>query len=365
MFALPKFPKIESRALKYGYANARVKAMKGLLLDEQTYEELIRVKSVPAMIELLQRTSYKKDLERAESYSGSDAIEIAAARSFSRAVSKILRFAPKDDLPAVRALLRKWDLLNIKTILHAKATGTSYERIKPYLLLVGGLTEENIERLARADSEAVFAELKKTDIGRDMLSVSTAAFSRNMREVFSNALKNMNTFLQLESILDAYTYLYMDKGLAEVGGKEIEAIRKVLKRETDAKNVLIVERLKARGFQRTEIEKYFIRGGTLSTSFLEKLAETRDKKTALSLIKTKFRGIEIDENYSLTDLEIALEKSLARDKLTAFHKSILSIGVVLGFVLVKEEEMHNLRKIAKAKEFGIPEDEVKKMLVVL
>ena len=317
------------------------------------------------MIELLQRTSYKDDFGGG-GYTGSQVIEIASARNFSRTVGKILSLAPKDDLPAVKALLRKWDLLNMKTLIHAKMQDVSYMDIKPYLFAVGGLPEEEWEGILKAEGDEFFAELKKTELGREMLSVSTAAFSKHMRTIFNNALKSMNMFVQAESILDAYTYLFMDKGLAEVGGKEIAAIRKILKNEIDAKNILIVERLKKHEFAKDEIEKYLIKGGTLKHSFIERLIEAPDRAAVIPLIKSRFRRLEIKEGVtSLTGLEMALEKALAAEKTAAFHRSLLSIGVVLGFILLKETEMHNLRKIAKAKEFNIPEEEVKEMLVVV
>jgi vacuolar-type H+-ATPase subunit C/Vma6 len=43
----------------------------------------------------------------------------------------------------------------------------------------------------------------------------------------------------------------------------------------------------------------------------------------------------------------------------------LSVGVILGFLLLKEEEIKNLSKIAMAKEFGFSESETKHMLVVV
>ncbi len=358
-------PKIELRALKYGYANARVSSMKGTLIDEGTYDELIRVRSVEGMAELLQRTVYKEDLIASSAHSGSEIIEIASARNFSRTAKKLLRLVPKKDLPAIKALLRKWDLLNMKTIIHAKIKGVKYNDIKPYLFDTG--ISDEWEQLMKAEGDELFNEMKKTSLGREMLSVGTAAFSKNMWEIFNNALKNMNTFVQLESILDAYTYLFMDKGLVEVGGKEIEAVRKILKKEIDAKNILIIERLKRHKFSREEIPKYLIKGGTLRHSFIEKLIDAPDTQTLFQLIKTKFRRLEIKESESLSliNLEVALEKALAAEKTTAFHMSILSLGVVLGFMLLKEEEMNNLRKIAKAKEFNIPESEIKEMLVMV
>jgi len=361
---LPKI-KIESRALKYGYSNARVRAMKGLLIREQDLDEMIKVKTVAAMIELLHRTPYKQDIESVSGYFGSDLVEIAAARNFSRTVSKILSFAPSDGQIAMRAFLTKWDLLNLKTIVHAKMVGRKPEKIKPYLFTVGSLSESEIDRLLKAEGDELFAELKKTTLGKEMLSLSSSAFSKHMRDVLNNALKNMNAFLQVESILDAYTYLFMDSGLASVGGQEINNIRLLLKSEIDAKNIMIVERLKARGFQRNEIEKYLIKGGTLKKNIFEKLFDSKEKTTTLSLIRSKFRGIEVNDDYNLAQLEIAFEKELARTRHSVFSRSMLSIGVLLGFLLIKEEEMNNLRKIARAKEFGISESEVKKMIVIV
>lgn len=339
--------------------------MRGLLIRDQELEEMLRVKSVAAMTELLRRTSYRQDLDSAGGYSGSEAVEIAAARNFSRVAKKILSFTPKDDLPAVCALLKKWDLLNVKMIVHAKATGVKAERIMPYLFAAGSLGERDLEQLARADGGDLFAALKKTAIGKEMVSLSSTAFSRHMREVFNNALKNMDSFLQVESILDAYTYLFMDQGLAMVGGREIAGIRRMLKKEIDAKNLMIIERLKARRFSGGEIGKYLIKGGTLGRRAIEKLSEAKERQQVLAIIRQKFRGIELGDDYDLPQLEIALEKALAREKHGIFRRSMLSIGVIMGFLLIKEEEINNLRKIAKAKEAGIPEDEVRKMLVAV
>lgn len=357
--------KIESRALKYGYSNARVRAMKGLLIREQDLDEMVRLNSVSAMLELLRRTPYKQDVDSISGFYGSDAIEVAAARNFSRIVAKILSFTPKEDLPALRAFLKKWDLLNIKQIIHAKKAGIPPERIRSHLFSVGGLSDDELDRLVRADGDQLFAELKKTTIGKEMLSITSSAFSKHMRDVFNNALKDMNTFLQVESILDAYLYLFMDSGLASIKSKEIDGIRLLLKKEIDAKNLMIIERLKARGFQKSEIEKYLIRGGTLKKSIIEKLCESKERQPTIAIIKSKFRGVELSENYSLPQLEIALEKELALEKHALFARSMLSIGVIMGFLLLKEEEINNLRKIAKAKEFSISEDEVRKMLVIV
>jgi V/A-type H+-transporting ATPase subunit C len=360
-------PKLESRALKYGFSNARVKAMKGLLLSQAALDELIKVSTIDAMVELLQRTDYRSDLlAKSIDYSNSELIELAAGSNFVRMVTKLKSFTPKSDIPAVKALLRKWDLLNLKTIVNAKQLGKTYSEIKPFVFPAGDLSEKDFEEIANAEPEAIFNEIRKTQLGSEMLSTSTALFSKHMWDTFRNALKNLNTFRQVETILDAYTYLFMDKALSEVAGPDADHIRRILKKEIDAKNILIIERLKKRDYSPEKISNYLIRGGTMSRNFIRSIIEAKDLGQAIQIAKSKFRRLHLKEGeITLSDLEIALEKALAAEKTLAFHRSVLSVGVILGFLLLKEEEINNLRKIAKGKEYGIPENEIREMLVIV
>lgn len=359
-------PRLESRALKYGYSNARVRAMKGLLLNSSMLNELIRVGSVDAMAELLQRTGYKNDLAAASvEYSGSKLIELAASRNFARTVQKLVRLTPKDDRPAVRALLVKWDLLNLKTMMHAKRLKRGYDDVKPYLFPVGGLNEDDFRRIMKADERDVFREIRRTALGEQMLSTSTAHFSRQMWETFKSAMRSLNAFMQMETIVDAYTYLLMDKALEGVGSREVTAVRGMLRREIDAKNIMIIERLKRHGADRKKVTDSLIRGGTMNDSLINRVMEAKDLPAVVAMVKPKFPQLALKDNTDLTGLEIALEKSIAAQKTLAFHRAMLSVGVIMGFLLLKEEEINNLRKIAKGKEFGLTENDVREMLVVV
>ncbi|MFZ5501816.1 MAG: V-type ATPase subunit, partial [Candidatus Micrarchaeota archaeon] len=133
-----------------------------------------------------------------------------------------------------------------------------------------------------------------------------------------------------------------------------------------AKNILIIERMKKHGIARERIVDGLIKGGTLPPALIEKILDAKDMQAVLALVRSKFRGIELKEGKAgMADLEIALEKSIAAQKVTAFHRSALSVGVIIGFLLLKEEEMNNLRKIAKGKAFELPESEIRDMIVTV
>jgi V/A-type H+-transporting ATPase subunit C len=351
---------IESRALKYGYSNARVKAMKGLLLKPAFLDDLVKCSSIEAMIELLQRTPYKGDFAAASvRYTGSEIIEMAASRNFAQTVQKLIRITPENDKKVLNALLLKYGLLNLKTIMHAKKIGRSYDEVEPHLLPAGGLTEEDIRRIMKADKSSLFREIKRTGLGQQMLGVQS---ERTMYDKFNTAMHSMDAFFQMETVIDSYIYLLMEKVLQESGSKDVRSIREMLRKEIDAKNVLIIERMKRHS--KKNIKENLILGGTLSEAMLTKIIESKDLETTVKLIRHKFHKLEL-ESQALSDLEIAFEKATAAQKLLTFHRGILSVGVIIGFLLLKEEEVNNLRKIAKGKEFGMSEKDVRDMLVVV
>ncbi len=356
---------VESRALKYGYSNARVKAMKGLLLKASVLDDLVRCGSIEAMVELLQRTHYKGDFAVASTkYSGSELVELAASKNFARTIEKLIRITPQNDKPLLRALLLKYDLLNLKTIMHAKSLNKSYDEVRPYLLPAGGLTEDDFKRIISADRSGVVREIKRTELGKQMLAQSTGMFSKKMWLRFKAALKNLDTFLQMETIIDAYVYLLMDKALSESRSSDVANVRRIMKYEIDAKNILIIERLKKHNAGRKLITDTLIRGGTLSDATINRIIDSKDVPSTVKIVKNKFRMLEM-EKEELIDLEMAFEKSIAAQKSVIFHRATLSVGVIIGFLLLKEEEVNNLRKIAKGKEFGFSDSDVREMLVVV
>ena len=357
MLGKMRLPKFQSRALKYGYSNARVRGMKGLLLNSNALNELIKVGTIEGMAELLQRTGYKNELASSSvAFSGSELIEAASASNFARAVQKLIKITPKDDAAPLQALLLKWELMNLKTLMHARKLSRSYDEVKAQLFPVGGLSEDDFKILLKADDKDLLSELRRTGLWTLLSS------RQKMRGAMESAMKNADAFFRMESAIDGGAYLIMDSALAS-HGSEVSRIRKIMKREIDAKNVLIIERLKKR-MDRGRVMKSLIPGGTMNESMIGMIMDSRDMAGLASVIKTKFPGISVKDD-KLTNLEIALERSIAAQKVSAFHSAILSVGVIIGFMLLKEEEVNNLRKIAKGKEFNMTEGEVREMLVVV
>ncbi|MDO8553880.1 MAG: V-type ATPase subunit, partial [Candidatus Micrarchaeota archaeon] len=314
-------PGIASRSLKYGYANARVRGMRSTLLKPAQLDELIKVKTIPAMVELLERTHYKNELiSLSVKNKGSALVELASIKDFATIAKKLKKLAPKDDASIVAALLKRWDMLDLKTLLNARRAGKSFEEIKPYLLLVGDLSKDNFEKIAKADNDHILEEIKKTEIGKQMFSQNIQSLKKSFIELSKKSIANADTFFQLQTLLDAYACIFIDNSLS-IKNKDVANVRMAFKKEIDARNIIIIERLKARGIKGKEIRNYLIPSGTFDESTIVALIASESLQDTIKIARAKFRGLPaIDDKSKLSDFEIALEKAIAVEKLKVFNR---------------------------------------------
>ncbi|MEW6528461.1 MAG: V-type ATPase subunit [Candidatus Micrarchaeota archaeon] len=346
------------KAAKYGYSNARVGAMKGLLLNKEFLIGLTHLGNVYSVIEMLERTYYKDNLVKFSiHYHGSDLVQIATSMHFAEIVNKLERITPESDKEAFGVILMKWDLINAKTILNAKRIGKKYEEIAPHIIPIGSFTEAEIKGLLSEEGE-FFSKFAKTNLGRKFVS-NTAIFGAELEKLF----RYMGTteVMKLEALLDMFYYsLYSSIG--KFSAKEFETIAKLFRREIDFKNALIIVRLKQHGINNpNEIAKYFIKGGLKQFGSFAELIDAKDMRDGLMHVGKKF-GFE-NAPANVVELEMMLNRKFASAKLAVFYRSILSIGAIFSFLFIKEEEINNLRKIAIGKEFGMPDEKISEMLI--
>src|SRR3989338_1949288 len=100
------------RALTFGYANARVKAMKQSLLSSRETQALAEAKDNEELFVLLERTSYKHDLVSGALREKTipDQIELACSHNFSGTLEKIIQITPKKHREKIRKLFEKYEI---------------------------------------------------------------------------------------------------------------------------------------------------------------------------------------------------------------------------------------------------------------
>ncbi|MDO8626995.1 MAG: V-type ATPase subunit, partial [Candidatus Diapherotrites archaeon] len=146
-------------------------------------------------------------------------------------------------------------------------------------------------------------------------------------------------------------------------------VSKLLESDIDSKNLMNILRAKKSNAENLFIEKILISNGGMDKKYLSGLLKLESVEKIIETVKAKFglqQALEkFKEDNSLIHFELGLEKLKLSKGLSVLRRSILSIGTIMGFVYLKEQEISNIKKILRAKEFNIEKEETEKMLLFI
>ncbi|MCX6771932.1 MAG: V-type ATPase subunit [Candidatus Micrarchaeota archaeon] len=373
-------PPISLKPFIYGYANARVRAMRPLLLSRRQAEDLLKVHTAAAVIEYLSRTTYKNDFAGLPpNITDEMRVELAVSKNFARTTQKLVKITPKQGMETLLAFLGKYDIHNVKAILLAKKLGKSREETQMLLVPAGSMGQKELNALQNAKGADEFYEvLRSTDFGgRFLASASVRGIPKEqIKQLFQNPGSDSAKLDFFLSALDRYYYETVSYILA-AGDRDAMAIIRLLRAEADAKNIMTAMRLRKNGADRKAIMEHMVGGGKMGLSALEKMASAKDVADIASLAspffflsstgREEFAAAEqrYKQDGQISHFEVVFERSLARKSLHALRRSMMSIGAIVGFLFLKEEEMANIQKIVRGKELGLPTERIMEMLVLV
>ncbi len=365
------------RSLTYGYSNARVRAMRPSLLTRRQADDLLRVNTNAAVIEYLSRTAYKNDFSNLpHKITDEERVELAVSKNFARTAQKLLRITPAKSKPTLRVFLNRYDVHNIKAIMLARKLGKTREEAQALLVPAGTMTPQALSAILMAKSaDDFYAALRGTAFGADFF---TSASVRNIpkeqiKALFQNPASDAAKLDLFLSSLDFY-YYEMASSILATGEKEAQAIAALLRFEADAKNIMTILRLKRSGADKKTIMRHIVGKGKLPRATLDKIASAKDVHEAASLASAFFISrtgrddlAAAEQKYKddgqLSHFEVVFERSIARRSLHALKRNIMSIGAIVGFLFLKEEEMRNIQKIVRGKALSLPAEKVSQMLI--
>jgi len=365
------------KTLTYGYSNARVRAMRTHLLTRRQADDLLRVNTNAAVIEYLSRTTYKNDFSSMpHKITDEERVEIGVSRNFARTAQKLLKITPAKGRPMVSAFLNRYDVHNIKTIMLAKKLGRQKEETQALLIPAGSMTPKELTGLLSAkNADDFYTALRGTAFGEKFfISASMRHIPKEqIKALFQNPNSDAAKMDMFMSALDFY-YYEMASSVMATGEKEAQVILALLSFEADAKNIMTILRLKRGGADKKTIIANMVGGGTISNARLERIASGKDVHEAAQLSSAFFMSKTGRDDFSaaeqmykkdgqLSHFEVVFERSIARRSLHALKRSIMSIGAIVGFLFLKEEEMHNIQKIMRGKALSLPAEKVSQMLI--
>ncbi|MBI2597622.1 MAG: V-type ATPase subunit [Candidatus Diapherotrites archaeon] len=343
------------RSVKYGYSNARTKALRGTLLSKKEIDSLAEAKNIQEIIGALQRTAYSEDLiSEAVAFSRADLVEIAASRNFSRTLKKLIKISPKGTAEKIKKIFERYDVQNIKNLLLGIHLNEPKEKIRLLLVQSPLFSYSQLNALAEQKSVKELVEKLK---GTEYFSPLDRALLK-----YSKSGDILDMTVQLEN--QYYKKFAAKSGVVFGIGKTIQSI---LRAEIDAKNIMAILRAKNAGFPSEKALAFLVEGGKISKEEIKEMSDAKSVQDAV-LAQKVFDLKKPLEDYkndpSLSHFENSIETKIVKAGLKEFQRSVLSISAIVGFLFLKEEETKNIRKIIRLKEAGFLPEAIKEFLVI-
>jgi V/A-type H+-transporting ATPase subunit C len=290
----------------YAYTNTRVRVMKSKLIDPIEYSKLMKM-SLDQIARYLQETDYKKEIDLlGTKYEEANLIEYAINQNLANSFKKILNFSLKDSRKTINFFLKKYDVWNIKTILRGKQSKENAEEIIQDLIPAGELKEEFLIEV-----------IKKTN------SVQEAIESFKKTSYYETLKKHASNLTELEDALDIE---YHNLRVNSTSGKIKELFRE---------KALYLDALNAARAKETKIKMKNI------------LQEKKNKIVVEDIKKSR----------------IELRKRMSEKGRKMVHIFKRDSSPVIGYFIAKENEVDNLRIIARGKQANLPLELIEQQLV--
>jgi V/A-type H+-transporting ATPase subunit C len=343
---LPKF----GQPVKYAYITGRVRAMKTKLIPDEMYP---RMQSMDAseIARYLEETQYKDEIDAlSKDYTGTELIEHATFDNLAKTYRKLLDVSIDEPQFLMLEYLRRWDIWNIKTVLRGKFSGVSEAEIMKYLVPAGELDAEFFDGLCKKGS---VQEVISAFEGKDYSSALAQFDGKNLAS--------------LENALDKLYYFRMERavgGTLSVGGG---LLLKYVRREIDIRNLITLFRMNRAGVEATVIQENLIPGGKLHED-LSRMAGQPFAEFLRGLEGYPFwssiSDIATADIDAISRIEARLKAYLVRYAWALSNYHPLSILPVLGYMVSKDTEVANIRKIVRGKEAGLPAEIIEEQVVV-
>ncbi len=342
-------------AFKYGYAHARVCSMKSLLLPKQFILNLTKVNTVDEVIELLERTHYRDMLlSYSQKYSGSMLVQVATLQYFSNIITKIKRMIPLDEKEVYYLVMIRWHVANVKMLLNARMKKRKWDEVKDFYLPIATMEQDLAKQIVEEEGHKAFKAFSSSWFGR--LFFKHRFSPSTVESIFINAEKKPEVLADLKVLLDKFQYSICKHELFQ--RPDLKKFITVLRKEIDIVNITTIGKMKWHGLKVDESKLLpygMLSDKELSTLIRDDMDEFIDHVSSIFHVKSE---------KDLMLLEVELRRYLAIERLRAFYHAPLSLSSVISFPFLQEELVHNLRKIAVAKEFNVESDRIRRVLVL-
>jgi len=339
--------------LSYLYVNAKIMAKEGKFISSAKWEDLWGCTSPGEIASLLEGTDYFPYLsERA--ISESRELEKSLLEEFSELGREISKIIPKGAWPIKEYLLRKWDVVNLRTVMRGIHGGLKREQLLDSLIEGGEL------------DFAFFGALVDAEGMDDSVALLAKTPYHSLSEGLAQYNEAGNLFF-LEALLDRI--FWEDLWVKTLRLRGIKEFRDFVGTCVETHNLKIILRAKNDGLSLEDIGPFLIPECALLNELLPAFDE-EDLSGVISLLEDTVYGeplvgaqAEHERTGSILSFEEALDDLVLKKAEDIRKKKPFGSGPLIGFLVSKETEVKNLLAVVRSTEVDLNRDEIREAVM--
>jgi V/A-type H+-transporting ATPase subunit C len=349
-----------SHLLRDNYLIARLRGKRSNLLERQQLIALSESKSQTEIIGLLAEGPYGSELSKLGAESSTIETERAVRLGYADSVMSLIRASGGDTHEFLVQYRRRFDAYSLASLVVFKAQGKTWEEYLATRLPLALMKEQELHRLYSLDDVSTIAR----EAGDRHLVERVKGFSMTDIEGERASLAR--------DIINGWGeerfYKYIDQKLS---GPDRENCLPIAGSAMDIANLTIIIRSKligASGVRDHLIPSHW----KLNQRAIDQLLAATDTPQALDAAASHEYYSRIlsgarqkyEESKSLSFIEVALrryELDLSRRLFLGFP---YSVGIMLAFLILKENEARNLAAVLAGVAAGLPADELRPLLAL-
>ncbi|MFC1714805.1 V-type ATPase subunit [Candidatus Poribacteria bacterium] len=344
--------------VKYPASYARMRGLKGKLIGKAQLEIFLGTPDAEAITTALGQTVYGEQIRDSSDLPW---IEHGLKQDLAVSYMKILTFLRGRSGRFVEALLGKFELLNLKSIVRSFVHGPAAEdSIEPFIFSLGKYHTIPVEKALEADDlESCVALMKRTPFSRPL-------------EIGYQQYESEGRLFPLELALDLDYYERLWEALDALGPLDKHNAVRLMGIQYDITNLTWIFRFKKYyDFSPEQIFQYIIpHGWKIHGNIFREVATSEDVVAAVMALQVSpyddlLRSVSRVDDSFILGVELYLLRYLYRESREIFMRFPLQAAQLIAFFICKEMEIKDIITVLTGKHLGLPQERIRSYMITL
>jgi len=330
------------RALKYSFAQAKVRALKSRLLTAEDWLLLLKRDNLGDFLQYLSGTEYSEALSHVpKGEPEPEVISLALHDDLFRDYAKLFRAVPVKGLSILKSLIARYEAENIKTVFRSLFRRKTLPEMRHFLYHLGPVSRLPLAEMLRAETpEHVVEHLRLTLFYRSLLHALPQ-------------WKAQGRIFPLEVAVDMAAFENLAAALRSLGTRDRKGAEILIGELIDFENLRWLARFRHYyDLPAEESINYMLSGGRrLGIRDLGALARSPNLGPFLEALPQPYRAA-VKEARDWPEIQPLLDQWFLLRLYRVFRKDPFQIRLQISYLLLKEIEVKTLVSLASALSIG-------------